>query len=235
MKKRSKRYQKVSEEVDKSELYAPEEAVKRVKETATADFDETIDLSTKLGVQPQHADQNIRGTIVLPAGIGQEVTVAVFAKGEKAREAEEAGADYVGQEDLAERIEGGWMDFDVALATPDMMSLVGPLGRILGPQGLMPNPKAGTVTFELQEAVEEFKAGKLEYRVDDVGNLHLPIGKASFSEADLMENFKAIMNRLLQERPAAASGRYLQTVVLSSTMGPGIKVNPNAVINIVTK
>ena len=235
MKDESKRFQETKEKVDRERQYSPEEAVSKAKETATAGFDETIDLSARLGVKPEHADQNIRGTIVLPAGTGQEVKIAVFAKGEKAREAEEAGADFVGQEDLAEKIEDGWLEFDLALATPDMMSVVGPLGRILGPQGLMPNPNAGTVTFDLAESIEEFKAGKLEYRVDDAGNIHLPIGKASFSEEDLLKNFRAIMKRLLEEKPASASGKYLRNVVLSATMGPGIKVDSAQIVNFAGK
>ncbi len=231
MVKRSKRYQEIREQVDREKLYEPDSALELIKELATANFEESVDLSLKLGVNPQHADQNIRGTIVLPQGTGQETKVIVFAKGEKAREAEEAGADEVGQEDLAEKIEDGWLDFDVALATPDMMSVVGRLGRILGPQGLMPNPKSGTVTFELASAIEEFKAGKVEYRVDSEGNLHLPIGKISFDIDELMDNFKAFMKRIIKERPISVSGRYLETVAVSSTMGPGIKVDPASVMS----
>lgn len=233
MAKRSKRYQEAREEVERERLYEPEEALDKVKNLSSVNFDETVDLAAKLGVDPTHADQNIRGTLVLPNGTGQEVKIIVFAKGEKAREAEEAGADVVGQDDLAERIEGGWLDFDLALATPDMMSVVGRLGRILGPQGLMPNPKAGTVTFELEEAIEEFKAGKLEYRVDSEGNVHLPIGKVSFSVEELLENFSAVMDRLASERPPAVSGRYIQNVSVSSTMGPGVKVNPSSVMTLI--
>lgn len=235
MKKRSKRYQDVQSNIDPEAVYSPVDAVETVLETATAGFDETIELSARLGVNPKHADQNIRGTIVLPEGTGQEVKIAVFAKGEKEREAKDAGADFVGQEDLAEKIEEGWLDFDLALATPDMMSLVGPLGRILGPQGLMPNPKAGTVTFDLEESIKEFKAGKLEYRVDDTGIVHLPIGKASFNSDELLANFRAVMARLIDERPAAAKGRYLKTVTLSATMGPGIKVDTGAIVNFATE
>ena len=232
MPKGSKRYQQAREQVDRTQLYPSEEALEMVKDLSTANFDETVDLSVKLGVNPEHADQNIRGTLVLPHGTGQEVKIVVFAKGEKAREAEEAGADVVGQEDLAEKIEDGWLDFDLALATPDMMSVVGPLGRILGPKGLMPNPKAGTVTFELETAIEEFKAGKLEYRVDKVGNIHLPIGKVSFTVQELLENYKAVMEILLNEKPASASGRYFQSVTVSSTMGPGVKINPSEVLTL---
>ena len=188
-------------------------------------FDETVEFSAKLGVNPKHADQNIRGTLVLPKGTGQEVKIAVFAKGEKAREAEEAGADFVGQDDLAEKINNGWLDFDLAIATPDMMGVVGPLGRILGPKGLMPNPKAGTVTFDLAESIEEFKAGKLEYRVDSDGNMHLPIGKASFEANDLVENFKKVIDVLMIERPASAKGKYFKSITVSSTMSPGVKID----------
>ncbi len=225
---KSKRYKKAAEKVDKEKLYDVKEAFKLAKELATANFDETIELSAKLGVNPKHADQNIRGTVVLPEGTGQEITLVVFAKGEKAKEAEAAGADYVGGEELAERIEGGWLDFDLAVAAPDMMSVVGRLGRILGPKGLMPNPKAGTVTFELDKAVEEFKAGKIEYRVDKTGIVHLPIGKASFTVEELLNNYHKIMDTLAKERPAAAKGRYFRTLAISPTMGPGIKIDPAA-------
>lgn len=235
MVKHSRRYQDTVEKVDREQLYEPEAAFEIVKELATANFEETIELSVKLGVNPEHADQNIRGTVVLPNGTGQETKIIVFAKGEKAREAEEAGADVVGEEDLAEKIEEGWLDFDLALATPDMMSVVGKLGRILGPKGLMPNPKAGTVTFELEKSINEFKAGKLEYRVDKEGNIHLPIGKDSFSVQELLENFKKIMDVLISEKPAAAKGRYLRTIAISPTMGPGVKINPSVVITMFSK
>ncbi|MFW5856166.1 MAG: 50S ribosomal protein L1 [Bacillota bacterium] len=231
MPKHSRRFKELKEKVDRSELFQPEEALDKVKDLATANFEESIELAVNLGVNPKHADQNIRGTVVLPNGTGQEVKVIVFAKGEKIKEAEEAGADVVGGEDLAERIEDGWLDFDIALATPDMMSIVGKLGRILGPQGLMPNPKAGTVTFELEKAIKEFKAGKLEYRVDKNGVIHLPIGKENFSTEELLENFKKIMDTLLLERPAAAKGKYLKSITVSPTMGPGVKIDPDAVLN----
>ncbi|MGM0410964.1 MAG: 50S ribosomal protein L1 [Bacillota bacterium] len=231
MKKRSKRYKKMVEEYDKNKLYDPESALEKVKDLASANFDESVEVAANLGVNPKHADQNIRGTVVLPNGTGQEVKVIVFAKGEKIKEAEEAGADVVGGEDLAEKIEDGWLDFDLAIATPDMMSVVGKLGRILGPKGLMPNPKAGTVTFELEKAIKEFKAGKLEYRVDKNGVIHLPIGKISFETDELLENFKKIMDVLLTERPAAAKGKYLRTVTLSSTMGPGVKVDTSDIMS----
>lgn len=231
MAKHSRRYEEIREQVDREQYYQPEQALELVKELATANFDETVDMAANLGVEPKHADQNIRGTVVLPQGTGQEVKVIAFAKGEKAREAEEAGADEVGGEELAERIEEGWLDFDIAIATPDMMSVVGKLGRILGPQGLMPNPKAGTVTFELEQAIKEFKAGKLEYRVDKNGNMHLPIGKVSFETGELLENFRTVMDLLLRERPAAAKGKYLRNVAVSSTMGPGIRVDTSAIMS----
>ncbi|MCC3145094.1 50S ribosomal protein L1 [Halanaerobium sp. Z-7514] len=230
---KSRRYQETAKKVDKEKLYAPEAAFELVKELATANFDETIELSAKLGVNPKHADQNIRGTVVLPEGTGQEITLVVFAKGEKAKEAEEAGADFVGGEELAEKIEGGWLDFDLAVATPDMMSVVGRLGRILGPKGLMPNPKAGTVTFELEKAVAEFKAGKIEYRVDKTGIVHIPLGKASFSEEQLLNNYHKIMDTLAKERPAAAKGKFFRTLAVSPTMGPAVKIDPAATMTFI--
>ena len=233
MAKHSKRYKETREKVDSDNLYNPQSALELVKETSTANFDETVELHVKLGVDPKHADQNIRGTVVLPNGTGREVKVAVFAKGEKVKEAEEAGADIVGSDELAEKIEGGWLDFDIAVATPDMMSVVGKLGRILGPQGLMPNPKAGTVTFDLGKAIKDIKAGKIEYRVDKAGIVHLPIGKVSFSAEELLENFKVIMDTLVRERPAAAKGKFLKSVVVTSTMGPGVKVNTPEIMTLI--
>ncbi|MEJ6949594.1 50S ribosomal protein L1 [Natronospora cellulosivora (SeqCode)] len=232
MAKHSKRYKDVREKVDREKLYDPKTAVALVKNTATAKFDETVEMHAKLGVDPKHADQNIRGTVVLPSGTGREVKVAVFAKGEKAAEAEEAGADVVGADDLAEKIEGGWLDFDIAVATPDMMSVVGKLGRVLGPQGLMPNPKAGTVTFDLAKAIKEIKAGKIEYRVDKAGIVHVPMGKVSFTEEDLLENFKVLMDTLVKERPAAAKGKFLRSVTLSSTMGPGVRISTSDIMTL---
>ncbi|MCF8001725.1 MAG: 50S ribosomal protein L1 [Halanaerobiales bacterium] len=229
----SRRYEEALDKVDRNNFYEPKEALELVKNLASANFDETVEFSAKLGVNPKHADQNIRGTLVLPHGTGQEVKIVVFAKGEKAREAEEAGADFVGQDDLAEKIENGWLDFDLAIATPDMMSVVGPLGRILGPKGLMPNPKAGTVTFDLEEAIEEFKAGKLEYRVDSDGNMHLPLGKASFEVDELLENFKKVMDVLMIERPASAKGKYFKSITTSSTMGPGVKIDINSSLKLI--
>lgn len=233
MAKHSKRFNETMGKVDREKLYDSMSALELVKQTSTANFDETVELHAKLGVNPKHADQNIRGTVVLPNGTGREVKVAVFAKGEKVKEAEDAGADIVGSDELAEKIEGGWLDFDIAVATPDMMSVVGKLGRVLGPQGLMPNPKAGTVTFDLAKAIKEIKAGKIEYRVDKAGIVHLPMGKVSFAVEDLLENFKVIMDTLVKERPASAKGRFLRTVSISSTMGPGVRINPSEIMTLI--
>src|SRR5690606_4904485 len=227
-----KRYQALLEKVDRTREYTPEEAIALVKQLATAKFDETVEVALKLGVDPRHADQQVRGTVVLPKGTGKAVRVAVFAQGEKAREAEAAGADIVGGEDLAKQIEAGNIDFDAAVATPDMMSVVGRLGRILGPRGLMPNPRAGTVTFEIAKAVQEIKAGKVEFRVNREAGIHVAIGKASFSEEDLLANFRALMEAIVRARPAAARGTYIRRVAISSTMGPGIRVNPQAAANV---
>jgi len=225
MPKHGKKYQETIKNLDREKLYEPEEAIALVKEGAKANFDETFEIAVKLGVDPRHADQQVRGTVVLPHGTGKTKTVLVFAKGEKAKEAEEAGADFVGAEELAEKIQGGWMDFDVAVATPDMMGTVGKLGRVLGPRGLMPNPKAGTVTMDVAKAIDEVKAGKIEYRVDKAGIIHAPIGKASFDAGKLKENFKALIDVLVKARPAATKGIYMRSITLSSTMGPGVKVN----------
>jgi large subunit ribosomal protein L1 len=197
-----------------------------VEKTATKKFDETIEVSVRLGVDPRHADQQVRGVVTLPHGTGKTVRVLVFAKADKAKEAEEAGADYVGAEDLIAKIEGGFLDFDVAVATPDMMGAVGKLGRVLGPKGLMPNPKAGTVTFDVGKAVKEIKAGKIEYRVDKTSIVHAPIGKKSFGPEKLLDNFRTLMEAIIKAKPAAAKGQYIKSVVISSTMGPGIKINP---------
>ncbi|MDR7556837.1 MAG: 50S ribosomal protein L1 [Armatimonadota bacterium] len=226
MKRHGKRYITAAKQVEARRLYGPEEAVRLVKATATAKFDETVEAHIRLGVDPKQADQQVRGTVVLPHGTGKTVRVLVFAKGEKAKEAEAAGADIVGAEDLVEKIQGGWLDFDVAVATPDVMSLVGRLGRILGPRGLMPNPKAGTVTFDLARAVREIKAGKIEFRLDKTGIIHVPIGKARFSEAQLLENLGALLEAVIRARPAAAKGQYIRSLTLSSTMGPGVRVDP---------
>lgn len=225
--KRGKRYQESIELVDRTALYDPAESIELVKKTATAKFDETIEVSVKLNVNPRHADQQVRGAVVMPHGTGQTVRVLVFAKGDKAREAEEAGADFVGAEELAQKVEQeNWLDFDVCVATPDMMSVVGRLGRILGPRGLMPNPKSGTVTMDVDRAVREIKAGKVEYRVDKSGIVHVPIGKASFGEQELLENLEVLMDAIIRARPDAIKGGYMKSVVISSTMGPGIKINP---------
>ncbi len=232
MAKRGKKYQESLKLVDRTHVYDLQEAFDLVEKTAKANFDETVQLSVKLGVDPRHADQQVRGTVVLPHGTGRTRTVLVFAKGEKAKEAENAGADYVGAEELVEKIQNeGWLDFDVVVATPDMMSVVGRLGRILGPKGLMPNPKSGTVTFEVEKAVKEIKAGKVEYRVDKAGIINVPIGKVSFGKDKLIDNFNTIMEAIIKAKPAAAKGRYLRSVVLSSTMGPGIKVNPQQLLD----
>jgi large subunit ribosomal protein L1 len=226
MAKKGKNYQESSKLVDKTKLYDVEESIELVQKTAKAKFDETIDLSVRLGVDPKHADQQVRGAVVLPHGTGKSVTVLVFAKGEKAKEAEAAGAEYVGGEELVQKIQNeNWFDFDVVVATPDMMGVVGRIGRVLGPKGLMPNPKSGTVTFEVEKAVNEIKAGKVEYRVDKASIINVPIGKVSFGTEKLKENFDTVMDAIIKAKPAAAKGRYLRSVTVSSTMGPGIKIN----------
>ena len=221
-----KKYNDASERLDRQKLHDPTEALGLVKEMASANFDEAVDIAVGLGVDPRKADQMVRGTVALPSGTGGDVRVAVFAQGDLAAEATEAGADVVGAEDLAERIEGGFTDFDLAIATPDMMPLVGKLGRVLGPRGLMPNPKSGTVTTEIGKAVGEFKGGKVEYRTDTYGNVQLAIGKTSFEASYLVANFAAVMDEIERARPASAKGRYIKKITLSSTMGPGIKVDP---------
>ncbi len=224
--KRGKAYKGAIAKIDRTRLYEPSEAIKLVKEVATAKFDETVEAHVKLGVDPRHADQQVRGTVSLPHGTGKTLKVLVFAKGEKVKEAEQAGADYVGAEDLAEKIQGGWFDFDVAVATPDMMSVVGRLGKILGPRGLMPNPKAGTVTFDIERTIKELKAGRIEFRVDKTSIVHVPIGRISFDEARLQDNLNAFAEALIKAKPAAAKGQYMRSVNICSTMGPGIKINP---------
>ena len=224
MAKKSKRYRQCLEKVDKDRTYDLEDAVQLVKSMATAGFDETVELCVELGIEASRGDQQVRGNMALPHGLGKERSVAVFASGESALEAEEAGADYVGDDDLIERVEDGWMDFDVALATPDMMSKIGRLGRFLGPQGLMPSPKSGTVTDDIGTAVKEFKAGRVEFRNDDGGNVHMPMGKVSFGSQELVENVEAALDELVSLRPLGAKGRYLKKVTLSSTMSPGVKV-----------
>ncbi|NPV30110.1 MAG: 50S ribosomal protein L1 [Firmicutes bacterium] len=226
MPKRGKKYREALKKIERGVLYEPEAALRLVKETALARFDETVEVSVRLGIDPRHADQQVRGAVVLPHGTGKSRKVLVFAKGEKAEEAQEAGADYVGAEELIEKIQGGWLDFEVAVATPDMMSKVGKLGKLLGPRGLMPNPKTGTVTFDVGRAVKEIKAGKIEYRADKTGILHVPIGKVSFPLENLLENFRTFMEAVIKAKPAAARGQYLKSITVSSTMGPGIKINP---------
>jgi large subunit ribosomal protein L1 len=222
-----KRYRRNYERVDRERQYSPAEAVHLIKEFEGTRFDETVECHIRTGLNVRHADQQLRGTIALPNGLGKEMTVAVFAKGDKAREAEEAGADHVGAEDLAERVqEEGFTDFDVAIATPDMMPVVGRLGRILGPQGKMPNPKVGTVTNDVAKAVSESKAGKVEYRTDRTAIVHLPIGRAGFEERALLENYAALIEEIMRAKPAAAKGRYIRTITLSTTMGPGVRVDP---------
>jgi large subunit ribosomal protein L1 len=226
--RRGKTYRDAREKVDRTREYTPFEAVKLLKELKRAKFDESVEVHVRTGLNVRHADEQLRGTIALPHGLGKDVTIAVFARGDKAKEAEEAGADFVGAEDLAERIQNeGFTDFDVAIATPDMMPVVGRLGRILGPQGKMPNPKVGTVTMDVRKAVEESKAGKVEYRTDRTAIVHMTVGKTSFPDEHLLENYQAIIEELIRAKPSAAKGRYLRTVVLASTMGPGIKVDPS--------
>jgi large subunit ribosomal protein L1 len=218
--------------VDRNALYTPLEAMELAVKTSKAKFDETIELAVRLGVDPRHADQQVRGAVVLPHGTGKTVKVLVFAKGEKVKEAEAAGADFVGAEDLVDKIQKeNWFGFDVVVATPDMMGVVGRLGRVLGPKGLMPNPKSGTVTFDVARAIAEIKAGKVEYRVDKTSIVHVPMGKKSFGSEKLAENFHALMEALVKAKPAAAKGQYLKSVSVSSTMGPGVKVNPTKVLD----
>jgi len=227
----TKRFKAVEGLIDRSKTYSIEEAVDIVAKSPAAKFDESVDVSLRLGVDPKHADQMVRGAIVLPHGIGKAVRVAVFAKGEKEREAREAGADVVGAEDLVEKIQGGFMDFDSTIATPDLMGQVGRLGKVLGPRGLMPNPKLGTVTFDVGRAVREVKAGKVEFRVDKAGNVHVQVGKKSFAKEHLVANAMALLEAIVKAKPAASKGTYLRTVTLSTTMGPGIPVDAQRVAN----
>ena len=224
MAKRSKKYQDAAKLLERGKLYSVDEAVDLVKKTSIAKFDETIELHVRLGVDPKYADQQVRGAVVLPNGTGKSKRVLAFAKGEKAQEATAAGADFVGAEELADKIKGGWLDFDVAVATPDMMGVVGRLGKILGPRGLMPNPKLGTVTPNITQAINEQKAGKVEYRTDKAGNIHCPIGKKSFDDEKLKENYQTLIDTLIKAKPVAAKGQYMKAVTLSSTMGPGVPV-----------
>lgn len=226
-----KKYIESAKLIDKSALYSPAEALELTVKTAKANFDETIELHARLGVDPRHADQQVRGAIVLPNGTGKSVKVLVFAKGDKAKEAEAAGADFVGAEELVQKIQSeNWFDYDVVVATPDMMGVVGRIGRVLGPKGLMPNPKSGTVTFDVAKAIAEIKAGKVEYRVDKTAIVHCPIGKKSFGAEKLKENFHTLMEALVKAKPAAAKGQYIKSVTVSSTMGPGAKINPAKVL-----
>ena len=227
-----KKYVESAKLIDKSALYNPNEALELTLKTAKANFDETIELHVRLGVDPRHADQQVRGAVVLPNGTGRTVRVLVFAKGAKADEATAAGADFVGAEELVTKIQSeNWFDYDVVVATPDMMGVVGRIGRVLGPKGLMPNPKSGTVTFDVAKAIEEIKAGKVEYRVDKTAIVHCPIGKKSFGTGKLKENFTALMEALVKAKPAAAKGQYLKSVSVSSTMGPGAKINPTRALD----
>ncbi|NOY44770.1 MAG: 50S ribosomal protein L1 [Deltaproteobacteria bacterium] len=226
MARKGKKYLEARSKVDRLKLYTLDEALALLPEVSWAKFDESVDLAVKLGVNPAHADQMVRGTVVLPHGTGKSVRVLVFAKGDKAKEAEEAGADYVGAEDLAEKIQGGWLEFDKAVATPDMMGVVGRLGRILGPRGLMPNPKSGTVTFDVAQAVKELKAGRVEYRVDKYGIVHVPVGRRSFDPEKIKENVSAVIESLIRAKPASAKGAYIRGVALSTTMSPGMKIDP---------
>lgn len=230
MPKRGKKYQDNFKKVDRAKLYEPEEAVALLKSLGKAKFDETVELHIKLGVDGRHADQQVRGAIVLPNGTGKSKKVLVIAKGEKAEEALAAGADFVGAQDMTEKIQKeNWFGFDVVVATPDMMGVVGRLGRILGPKGLMPNPKSGTVTFEVEKAVKEIKAGKVEYRLDKANIIHVPLGKVSFGEKEIVENFQTLMNAIVKAKPASSKGTYLRSVTMSSTMGPGIKINTSKI------
>ncbi len=226
MPKHGKQYADAKAQVPTGVRFEPIEALQVVKDLSFASFDETVELAARLGVDPRQADQIVRGTVVLPHGTGRTVRVLVIAQGEKEKEAEEAGADFVGPE-YVDKIKNGWLDFDVAVATPDVMNLVGPLGRILGPRGLMPTPKAGTVTFDVGKAVSEIKAGKIEYRVDKSGNIHAPIGRVSFERDDLAENLASFMDSIVRARPASAKGQYVRSVTVSSTMGPGVPIDPN--------
>jgi len=233
MAKHGKTYTESRAKVDRLREYTPHQAIKLVKETKRAKFDESVEVHFRTGLNVRHADEQLRGTIALPHGLGKEVKIAVFAKGEKAKEAEEAGADIVGAEDLATKIQEGFMDFDVAIATPDMMPVVGRLGRILGPSGKMPNPKVGTVTMDVAKAVQESKSGKVEYRTDRTAIVHMTVGKTSFSDEQLLDNYRAVMEEINRAKPSAAKGKYIRTVTLASTMGPGIKVDPTRLKDLV--
>ncbi len=225
MPKHGKKYQESAKLIEQGKVYDPEEAIALIQKMPAAKFDATLEVAVKLGVDPKHADQQVRGAVVLPHGTGKSKRVLVFAKGEKAKEAEAAGADFVGAEDMVEKIQGGWTDFDVAVATPDMMGTVGRLGKILGPKGLMPNPKVGTVTMDVTRALNEIKAGKIEYRTDKAGNIHAPLGRVSFETEKLIQNYFTLIETLVKAKPAVAKGQYVRHITLSSTMGPGVTVN----------
>ncbi|RLC30518.1 MAG: 50S ribosomal protein L1 [Deltaproteobacteria bacterium] len=226
MAKTGKKHRISLKKIDRSTKYNFDEAVQLALETAHANFDESVDLAVRLGVDPRHADQMVRGTVVLPNGVGKDVCVAVFARGEKEKEASDAGADYVGSDDLVEKIQNGWLEFDKAIATPDMMSSVGKLGRILGPRGMMPNAKLGTVTFDIEKAVKEIKAGKIDFRVEKAGIVHAPMGKVSFGREKLLENIRAFMDTVLRLKPPASKGTYFRSIAISASMGPGVKIDP---------
>ncbi|MCM3588485.1 50S ribosomal protein L1 [Mesobacillus maritimus] len=230
MANKGKKYQEAVKLIDRTKAYDIQEAVELAKKTSTVKFDATVEAAFRLGVDPKKADQQIRGAVVLPNGTGKTQRVLVFAKGEKAKEAEAAGADYVGDSEFINKIQQGWFEFDVIVATPDMMGEVGKLGRVLGPKGLMPNPKTGTVTFDVTKAVNEIKAGKVEYRVDKAGNIHVPIGKVSFEDQKLVENFNTIFETMMKVKPSAAKGTYMKNVTISTTMGPGVKIDPSTVV-----
>ena len=227
--KHGKKFTESAKLIDRANLYTSEEALDLVQKTAKAKFDETVEVHVRLGVDSRHADQQVRGAVVLPNGTGKDIRVAVFAKGDLAKAAEEAGADVVGDADLVQKIQGGWMEFDVAIASPDMMGFVGRLGKVLGPRGLMPSPKAGTVTMDVAKAVQEAKAGKIEYRLDKTNIIHCPIGKVSFGTEKLLENFNTLLDAIIKAKPEAAKGQYIKSCAVASTMGPGIKINPNLV------
>jgi large subunit ribosomal protein L1 len=233
MPKRGKKYLESMKKIDSEKIYSLEEGLKLALESRFASFDETVDVALKLGVDPRHADQMVRGSVVLPNGTGKDVRVLVFARGEKAKEAEEAGADFVGAEDFGEKIQAGWLEFDTAIATPDMMAVVGKLGKVLGPRGLMPNPKSGTVTMDVARAVKESKAGKIEFRVEKAGIVHAPVGKASFGSDKLLENIKSLLETVQKLKPSSSKGTYFRSFALSTTMGPGIKLDTAEIKDIV--
>ena len=232
MSKRGKHYQSAASKIDRDGRYGLQEAMTLVKENSSTKFDGTVDIAVRLGVNPRHADQMVRGAVVLPHGTGKSVRIAVFAKGDKAQEAKDAGADFVGDDDLVEKIKGGWMDFDKCIATPPMMATVGKIGRVLGPRGLMPNPKSGSVTFDVGQAVAEAKAGKVDFRVEKAGIVHAGIGKVSFSIEQLVDNAQTLIDQLVKMKPSTAKGTYVKTISISSTMGPGVRVNPGSVIEL---